>query len=113
MSETLDNLKTNLVNGLKTAFEDIVRDVLAGAKGDVKAYGQQLAQEYGRYLWKAYAKDDVIAKENLKDLKAQVLQIGVRRAIIATNDTWERVKTITEIAAQIGLKAFVAAAVAL
>lgn len=113
MSDSAENLKTELVSALKSAFEELVHDALTGAKGDLKSYGQQLAQEYGKYLWRAYKDNDDVARENLKDLKAQVLHIAVRREIIVTYETIDKIKTILEVAAKIGLKALIAAAVAL
>jgi hypothetical protein len=113
VSETNDNIKNDIVAAVKSAFEDIVRDALAGAKGDLKAYGQQLTQEFGKYLWRAYQGGDEVARENLKDLKAQVLLIAVRREIIVERETMARLKEIVEIAARIALKALIAAAVAL
>lgn len=111
MSE--DNLKTSLVAALKEEFTALVMSTLADAKGDLKAYGQQLSQEYGKYLWRAYQGGDDVARENLKDLKAQVMQIAVRREIAVAHESIERLKYAVDIAAKIGLKALLAAAVAL
>jgi len=113
MSETNNNIKNDIVAAIKSAFEDIVKDALADSKGAVKAYGQQLTQEFGKYLWRAYQDGDEVARENLKDLKAQVLLIAVRREIIVERETIARLQEIVEIAARIALKSLIAAAVTL
>jgi hypothetical protein len=113
MSETNDNIKNDIVAAIKSEFEDIVKDTLSDAKGDVRAYDQQLTQEFGKYLWRAYQSGDDVARENLKDLKAQVLLIAVRREIIVERETIARLTEIVEIAARIALKALIAAAVTL
>jgi hypothetical protein len=113
MSEAIDNIKNNVVAALKSEFEGLVRETLADAKGDIKAYGQQLAQEYGKYLWRSLREGDDVAREALKDLKAQVLHLAVRREIIVMHETTERLKDMVSVAARVGLKALLAAAVAL
>lgn len=99
-----------IVEALKSGFKDLLDDVLADAKGDVKAYAAQLAQEFGRYLWRSVKDKDATAKRNLTHLKAQVALIAVKREIVATRETMAKLSEIAEIAARIGIKALLAAA---
>ena len=101
-----------IVAALKDGFQALVKEALAGAQGDLKAYAVQLAQEYGRNLWRQYRDGDKVAAENLRDLKAQVALLAVKRELIVTREALERIKQIVEDALAIGARVLIAAAVA-
>ena len=101
-----------IVAALKDGFQELVKEALTGAQGDVKAYAVILAQEYGRDLWRQYRDGDKVAAENLRDLKAQVALIAVKRELIVTREAIERIKQIVEDALAIGARVLIAAAVA-
>jgi hypothetical protein len=108
MSDSAVADKSDLIQAMKVAFAELVADTLAGASGDVLAYSQQLTQEFGRYLWRAQ-QGDAVATGNLDDLKAQVLLIAVKRAIVVQRETMAKVQEIVDIAMRFALKALIAA----
>lgn len=110
--ENKDNSLNEMLSALKGAFEDVVKNALRGAQGDVKAYAQQLAQEYGKYLWRQYKDGDYAAERNLEHLEAQVALIAVKRELVISRESLAQLKVALETAAAIGIRALIAAAVA-
>ena len=112
MSEDAKTQLEAIVNTLKDAFAEVVKNALKDAQGDIKEYGALLAKEYAKYLWRAYKEKDEIARENLGDLKAQVALIALKRQIIMTRESLERLRAAVEAAATIGVRVLITAAVA-
>lgn len=112
MSEDIEKLLKEKVNDLKKEFEGIVKDALKDAQGDVENYAALLAQEYAKYLWRAYSDKDEDARANLGHLKAQVALLAVKRRIIMQRETLDRLRTAIENAMQRGLSILITAAVA-
>jgi hypothetical protein len=112
MNETATNALNELVTSLKSAFEDLAKEMLADAQGDVKAYAAQLAQEYGKYLWRSYKDKDADAARNLDHLKAQVALLAVKREIVVARESVEALKAAIGTAAKIGARVLLSLAVA-
>lgn len=110
MSDDVGMTTADLLAALKRAAQELIESLMADAKGDVKAYAQLLAQEFGRYLDRA-RKGDGVAAENLRDLRAQVRLLAVKREIVAQRDILDAVQRAIEIVASYGLKVLIAAAV--
>lgn len=105
-----ENTVGQLIANMRDAFQGFLADQLKDAQGDVKAYVQQIGQEYARYLWRAYKDGDKRAEENLHDLKSQVMLIAVKRSMIFVHGLVEQLQESLMTAAQFGLKLLVVAA---
>jgi hypothetical protein len=96
VSEEKFDSVTELVAYSKTALAEVLAKALVDVKGDIAAYTQQVVQEFGRYLYRAYRDGDQVAAENLRDLRAQVMLIAVKREIVIQHDAMEKLGTIIE-----------------
>jgi len=99
----------DVMEALKDAFEDVAKDALKGAQGDIKAYAKDLARDYWACLVGS-VKDKDAARRNIDHLRAQVLLIAVKRKIIIARELQQRVMDMAVMLAQFGISTAMAMA---
>ena len=103
MSEDNGN-DSSIMGALKDAFEDVAKDALAGAQGDIRAYAKDLASDYWACLVGS-VKDRDTAKRNIDHLRAQVLLIAVKRKIIIARELQQSIMDMAVMLARFGIAA--------
>lgn len=94
---------SELQEKLEPLIKELVADVWELAKDDIEAYGKDIAADFARYLYRYHTADDAVARDNLKDLKAQVKLLAVKHRIALQRGAMEKLSKALGVVAQIAL----------
>lgn len=90
---------------LRPLLEELITETLGSMEDDLQAYGEKITRDFADYLYRTHSANDEVARENLRDLRAQVEILTGIHAVRASHVLRDKLVAAVVIAAQIALRA--------
>lgn len=94
-----------LEEALRPLIAEYTKKIFDSAVDDAGRFGKEMAEDMAAYLYRSYALHDDMARENLRDLKAQIKLLAIKHRIITQNVAADALVKALEIIARVALAA--------